>query len=112
MGCQCRNIRKCENGIMVLTQGNETAKELIEIDSNVEDNLNELASLYTQSFTVTNMSELISRNNGLNDRINELFLQLNRRITDEIEYLKEKLKELKEEDRTYHKHQSAITFKW
>lgn len=111
MACQCINISKCKHDIRVLTQGNKTVKELIDIDSNVEDKLNELANLYTQSFTVTNMSELVSRNNELNDRINELFLQLNTRITGEIEYLEGKLKHFTHEDRKFHK-EHTITFTW
>lgn len=112
MSCQCRNIEKCKNDIRILNEGIEYVKELINIDSNVEDRLNELASLYPQTFTVTNISELVSNNNQLNDRINELFLQLNRRITDEIENLEEDLKRLKEEDKSHHKKAKAISFTW
>lgn len=102
MGCRCRDISDCEDDIRTLNKCIEYTKELTNIDSNVEDSLNALSALYKSTFTVTNISDLITKNNNLNDRLNALFKQMDRRILNEIEELKIKLKSMKREDKDYH----------
>ena len=102
MGCRCRDISDCKDDIRTLNRSIEYTKELIKIDSNAEDSLNALAALYMSTFTVTNISRLISENNNLNDRLNVLFKKMDRKISDEIEDLEIKLKSMKREDKDYH----------
>ena len=105
MSCRCHAISNCQHDIKVLNKSKEYVKELIEVDSNVEDTLNTLAGLYTTTFTVTNIRELVNKNNLLNDRLKALFAQLNTRITAEIEKLTQELKDMKSEDKQYHEAQ-------
>lgn len=102
MGCRCHSISNCQHDIKILDKSQEYVKELIEVDSNVEDKLNTLAGLYTTTFTVTNIGQLTTRNNTLNDRLNELFQQIDKKISDEIVHLKEELVYMEDEDREYH----------
>jgi len=107
MSCRCHAISNCQHDIKVLNKSKEYVKELIEVDSNVEDTLNTLAGLYTTTFTVTNIGQLIDRNNRLNDRLNVLFLQMDRRIADEVENLEDKLQQMEDEDTRYHEEERA-----
>lgn len=105
MSCRCHAISNCKHDINILNKSTEYVKELIDLDSNVEDTLDTLANLYTTTFTVTNISQLITKNNTLNGRLNEIFLQLDKKITDEIEHLNEELENMEHEDTRYHKEQ-------
>ena len=105
MSCRCHDISDCGHDITNLNKGNGYAKELIDSDSTVEDKLTTLSGLYTTTFTVTNIRELVNKNNLLNDRLKALFAQLNTRITAEIEKLTQELKDMKSEDKQYHEAQ-------
>jgi len=105
MGCCCVKIRNCKHDIDVLNKCDEYTRQLKSLDSDVEEKLNTLSRLYTTTFTVTNMAGLVSENNQINDRLSELFIQMNGRIKDQVALLESDLRNMESEDEAYHREQ-------
>lgn len=103
MGCCCVKIRNCKHDIDVLNKCDEYTRQLKSLDSDVEEKLNTLSRLYTTTFTVTNMAGLVSENNQINDRLSELFIQMNGRIKDQVALLESDKRNMESEDEAFHR---------